>query len=109
METHPSWKGGVIIRNDYPFKRVPNHPRATKNGYVAVHLLNMEEKLGYKIKGKQPIHHINFDKMNANIDNLYLCKDVKEHRNIHCSLDYVARELFHKGLIGFKGGKYYIK
>lgn len=109
MQTHPSWKGGTIVRNGYPFKRVKTHPRATKNGYVAVHLLNMEKSLGKMIVGKNPIHHIDFNKMNSDITNLYLCKDEKEHRDIHCSLDYVARELFHKGVIGFKDGKYYIK
>lgn len=108
MHTHPSWKGGAIMRNGYPFKRVPNHHRATKNGYVALHLLKMEEKLGREINGKHPIHHIDFDKLNCNIDNLYLCKDEKEHRKIPCSLDYIARELYHKGIIGFKNGKYYI-
>lgn len=109
METHSCWKGGIVIRNGYPFTRIPNHPRATKNGYVALHLLKIEEKLGKKVNGKNPIHHIDFDKMNYNINNLWLCNDEKEHRDIHCSLEYVAKELFRRGVIEFKNGKYQIK
>lgn len=53
----------------------------------------MEKKIGKRIIGKQPIHHIDFDKMNTNINNLYLCKNEKEHRKIHCSLENIGREL----------------
>lgn len=109
MEYHGSWKGGAIMRNGYPFKRVKGHPRANSCGYVALHLLVMEKHLGKHIEGRQPIHHIDFDKKNCDISNLYLCKDVREHSNAHYSLEYAARELFHKGLIYFKDGKYYVK
>ena len=69
----------------------------------------MEKKKGHSINGRNPIHHIDFNKENCSEDNLWLCENEKEHRDIHCSLDYVARELYKKGIIGFKEGKYYVK
>jgi hypothetical protein len=75
---------------------------------VFEHILVAEEKYGKPIPKEQPIHHIDFDRQNNQPNNLYLCESHKEHKDIHFGLEDVARELYHKGLIGFKNGKYYL-
>jgi len=41
-------------------------------------------------------------------ENLYLCKDFKEHAKIHSSFEALATELIKKGIVGFKNGKYFL-
>lgn len=106
-KNHSQWKGGKQIIQGYSATYLPNHPRARKNGYLFDHIIEMEKKIGKSVGGKHPIHHIDFDKLNNCPENLWLCENEKEHRDIHCSLDYVARELFKKGIIKFKDGRYY--
>lgn len=61
------------------------------------------------LKPNQPIHHIDGDKLNNDINNLYLT-DVSEHTKIHKQLETLAFELVDKGVIGFNKelGEYYI-
>ena len=106
---HSQWKGGRGLKCGYWTVYCPNHPRAMKNRRVYEHILVAEKKYGRFIKKGEPIHHIDFDRKNNNPDNLYLCENHKEHQNLHYSLEEVARELYRKGILGFKNGKYYWK
>lgn len=106
---HPMWKGGRGLKSGYWTIYNPNHHRALNNGRVYEHIIILENHLGIKIKKEQPIHHIDFDRQNNKIENLYLCKNHKEHRELHNGLEFIARELFNKKNIGFKNGKYYLK
>lgn len=105
-KNHHNWKGGVISKGDgYIGVWKPNHPRADKQGYVYQHTLIYEkEKCVLPNKGEL-IHHIDMDKHNNSIDNLYLC-DNKKHLEIHRSLEKLVKNLLKKNIIVFKNGKY---
>jgi hypothetical protein len=76
-----------------------------------VHKLNVEKSIGRKLLNTEKVHHIDGDKLNNNIENLYLCSDNRTHGLVHSSLESVAFELYKKGSIGFdkSTGSYYIK
>lgn len=96
------------FRSGYPVTFKPNHPRRNNLGYVFDHVLEWERKKGYTPKKGEPIHHIDLDRKNSAIENLFLCKGGhKEHQEAHSSLDKVVAKLIKKGRIKFDNGKYY--
>lgn len=106
---HSGWKGGRGIKSGYWTVYNPTHPRALAIGRVFEHILVAEKKLGRFISKKEPIHHIDFDRLNNKPENLYVCRDNKEHMNLHYSLEEIARESYRQGKLGFKNGRYYWK
>ncbi len=107
-ESHPMWKGGRIIKSGYPASYRTEHPRRMNIPYVYDHILKWEEETGYIPTKEEPIHHLDIDRMNSNFINLYLCKNHKQHGDIHKSLENCAAELYKRGVIKFKDGEYYI-
>jgi len=105
---HSQWKGGRGLKSGYWTIYNPTHPRALKIGRVWEHILIMEKHLGRHIKKTEPIHHIDFDRQNNKIENLYLCKNNSEHQQVYKSLHKVVGKLVKKGIIKFKNGKYYL-
>lgn len=110
-KTHSQWNGGRSKHGQSGYWTVyaPEHPRKKSNNRVFEHILIAEKKYNKQITKATPIHHIDFDRLNNDPKNLYLCEGHKEHRDIHCSLEEIARELFRQGNLGFKDGKYYWK
>lgn len=108
---HSQWKGGRSVHGQSGYWTVyaPNHPRRKPNNRVFEHILVAEKKIGRPISRAEPIHHIDFDPLNNHPDNLYVCRDNKEHMDIHYSLEEIARQLFRDGKLGFLDGKYYWK
>ncbi|KKN90823.1 hypothetical protein LCGC14_0224060 [marine sediment metagenome] len=109
-KNHHQWKGGRVIKNGYIRVYSPEHPYRDYDRYVAAHHLIMEKKIGrYILKGEE-VHHINGDKLNNNIDNLFLSTK-REHAALHQQLQCIGKELYKRGIIGFnnKIGQYYIK
>lgn len=83
-EQHPMWKGGVTRHSSgYILIKAEDNPRADKDGYVYAQVLIMEDFLGRFLKKKEIVHHINGIKDDNRIENLYLCKDGREHVRIH--------------------------
>lgn len=74
------------------------------------HIENAENKIGRKIIKGEIVHHINGDKKNNNFNNLYVCKNKKEHRLLHDNLEKMAMELVKLGVIKFDENniKYFI-
>ena len=103
---HSQWKGGRGIKSGYWTVYNPEHPRSMNTRRVYEHIIIAEKKMGRRITKKEPIHHINFDRLDNSPSNLYVCKDNKEHMDLHYSLEEVARELFRGGKLKFKDGKY---
>lgn len=93
----------------YPLKVLPNHPRASQ-GKVAVHILVMEEYLGKPLEKNQIVHHIDLDRGNFDITNLYVCESTSEHSKVHWQIQFLIRELFSMGLVAFdkNKGQYYL-
>lgn len=83
-----------------------------KGSYVMEHILIMEKHLGRSIEKHELVHHVDEDRVNNSIDNLYLCSGatLKEsrqiHNKIHQSAENLSIELFKLGLVAFIDGKY---
>lgn len=71
-----------IRKGDYDYALVPNHPKATKNGYVLLHRVVVENAIGRLLLDDEEVHHIDRDKHNNDINNLLLLS-AHEHRKLH--------------------------
>ena len=92
---HPNWKGGRRINcAGYVELRMPEHPRARKNGYVFEHLIVAEKHYG-EITRDYVIHHINGNKQDNRIENLMVLTQ-KEHIEIIPNLVKENNELKQK-------------
>lgn len=69
----------------------------------------MERQLGRPLAKNERVHHINNKSNDNRVENLYLYENQTEHKLAERELFYIAFELYEKGVIGFKDGKYYIK
>jgi hypothetical protein len=78
-ELHNRWKGGRYVDKGYVYIYIPDHPHSNKGGYVYEHILVMEKHLGRFLVDEEEIHHINGDKTDNRIENLFLCKNHSEH------------------------------
>jgi hypothetical protein len=110
MQENSNWKGGKTNMRDYILIKKPKHPYSKQNGYVYEHRLVMEKKIGRYTKSEEIIHHIDFDRTNNKIENLYLYKSRGEHNKIHKNnIPKLIVELYQKGLIKFKNGRYFLE
>ena len=108
---HPNWKGGRIDKGDgYIGIWKPEHPRADNQGYVFEHTLVIEKELGKLPEDNEMVHHINCDKHDNRIENLYLCTR-GQHKKAHWSLENLLPDLIERDIVGFdkKKGEYYLK
>lgn len=78
----PNYKGR-IKRNGYWLLYMPNHPDSSKQGYIREHRLNMQKKLGRRLKKHEIVHHINHVKSDNRPENLMLLSSNKEHKKLH--------------------------
>lgn len=88
-----NFKGWRWTQSRKPGKRykliyMPNHPHATKAGYVREHRLVMEKQLGRYLKPNEVVDHINGDTENNSPSNLRVMLKVEHDRmnirlNIH--------------------------
>jgi len=65
----------------------------------------MEDHLGRELDKDETVHHIDFDKTNNYLDNLYLCCR-EDHGNINKNIFDIFRYLFQEELIRFVDGIY---
>ena len=76
----PMWKGGIKVVKGYSYKRMKDHPNKSKHGgYVAVHRLVMEEKLGRYLLPTEVVDHIDGDTQNNHPDNLRVFASNADH------------------------------
>lgn len=52
----------IINKGDYKYALVPEHPNCTKNGYVLLHRIVMENHLGRLLNTNEIVHHIDHNK-----------------------------------------------
>lgn len=71
------------MASDYPEVRMPQHPRAKKNGRVYAHILAAEELLGRPLKAGEVVHHIDHNKLNYSKDNLMIFLSQEDHARFH--------------------------
>lgn len=71
MEKNYFWQGGQRREKEgYILVKKPDHPSATKAGYVREHRLVMETKLGRFLTRSEVVHHMDGDPRNNHPDNL---------------------------------------
>lgn len=100
---------------EYLCEFAPNHPRATKEGYVRTHILMAEKKLGRYLKPEECVHHIDRDKYNNTLDNLMVFKTIADHSAFHKGVEAVCdgdvwycpnKRIYHKELCPVCNVKY---
>lgn len=74
---------GWYLENGYVMRRVTNHPKANKRGYVAEHRLLIEESLGRFLKEDEVVHHKDRKRANNDINNLEIKTNHSEHMKDH--------------------------
>ena len=72
----------VISKGDYQYALVPEHPKATRNGYVLLHRVIVENHLGRVLNSHEVVHHKDHNKRNNTLDNLEVL-DSREHLRQH--------------------------
>lgn len=72
----------TVSKGDYIYAVVPEHPKATKNHYVLMHRIVMENYLGRLLTDEEVIHHKDHNKKNNSIENLELINRVA-HIKLH--------------------------
>ena len=100
-------KGGKTIYHGYIMIWNPDYFKNPTVNYVREHRLKIEKKLGRRLNSKELVHHIDLDKSNNKLSNLYVSLKQKHHE-MHRQLERVAGNLVKLGIIKFNNGNYYI-
>jgi hypothetical protein len=72
-----------VSRDGYLLIKVPEHPKAFK-GFYYEHRLIIEKQINRVLNEWETIHHINEDKIDNRLINLFLCSRL-EHNKAHCA------------------------
>lgn len=97
-------KGDIKIKRGYRFIFDPNHQHAHKDGWVYEHVHILIEN-NVELPKNFNTHHIDGNKLNNDINNLYICS-IAEHTTLHRSMEKIVFELYKKGMVEFKNGAY---
>ena len=74
----------VVSKGQYQYGIVKNHPHKTKNNYVLLHRIIMENQIQRLLDKEEVVHHIDYNKMNNDISNLRLMNRL-EHMKLHAN------------------------
>lgn len=96
-------KKDVFISNGYACQYIDRKR-------IVLHRHVVEKSIGRKLLPLERVHHIDGDKTNYDISNLYLCSGRSSHMLLHSSLEKTALQLVKNGLIKFNHstGEYHL-
>jgi len=105
--------GDVILdKSGYPEIYIGKNYPYRKGGYrsIRLHQYNMEMFLERGLLKHEVVHHIDGNKMNNDIENLYLTT-IQEHNKLHACSENLIFELYKRGLVVFNKsiGRYELK
>ena len=72
-----------VFTGKYLAIQKPSHPKARIDGYVYIHQLQAEKKLGRQLNEGECVHHIDENKYNNDIDNIMIFKTKSDHTAFH--------------------------
>lgn len=72
----------VVKKGDYKYAVVPDHPNRTKNNYVLLHRVIVENQIGRLLTNDEIVHHKDGNKFNNDINNLEILSN-SEHAKFH--------------------------
>ena len=72
---------GLSISNGYVQVKIGEHPMANKNGYVPLHRLIMQAKIGRLLKENEIVHSKNGNTLDFKIDNLVIVESLGKHNS----------------------------
>ena len=76
--------GFFIMNNGYIEVYCPDNPRSNKKtGFVYLHVLQAEKKIGRYLNEKECVHHMDGNKTNNNPDNLIIFRTDADHSRFH--------------------------
>lgn len=84
-ENNPNYRGGIRKLGKYYFKYAPGHPRAVlygKTPYVPLSVVNLEKKIGRRLRKGELAHHKDENKTNDRPSNLEV-QTKKVHNQHH--------------------------
>lgn len=102
-EKSPNWKGGKYISSDgYRMVKVAERfdCKTPWKSYKREHTHVMEQHIGRPLAKGEIVHHIDSDKLNNILNNLFLTNH-KDHRKAHVSLEKLAIYLYKCGFVTF--------
>lgn len=83
-ENHHNYKGGRYMASDGYIKiKMPEHPRASKDGYVPEHIVIKEKDIGRPINRGEEVHHVNSQRNDNRPENLFVFSSGELHRLFH--------------------------
>lgn len=82
---------GIVGKGQYLYAKVPDHPKATKKGYVLLHRVLKENELGRLLDDDEIVHHVNNDKKDNRAKNLVVMNG-KEHNRLHSTTGRTLEE-----------------
>jgi len=79
-----------VVISGYLYVYTPDHPNATKAGYVAKHRLVAEKTIGRLLNKGEDVHHKNLDKYDNDPNNL-IAMSSSEHSKLHARLSPINK------------------
>jgi len=87
----PYWKGGMAL-NDNGYYRFT----CGKNESKYIHKIVYGNHIGRSLSRQEQVHHIDFNKSNNEISNLFLCENITKHHKIHFLAENLGCKLIEK-------------
>lgn len=94
-EMNEQWEHGITVGG---YRRIFDPERGKR---VLEHTYILEKNIGRRLKQGEMIHHIDLDKINNSVENLFLCANKSEHFLLHSSLQKCGYTLFKKKILFF--------